>query len=65
MTSETKKLEQIRQLLLISSNLEKLAEDLVADSDNEASVKLFGTLLDTAYALRKSIKDLWEDVPEQ
>ena len=65
MTSETKKLEQIRQLLLISSNLEKLAEDLVADSDNETSVRLYGTLLDTAYSLRKSIKDLWKDSTEQ
>ena len=61
---ETKR-KQIRKLLSLSKDLEKLAEEFAAESDNAETLKLFGTVLDTAHKLRISVQDLWKDTEEQ
>ena len=62
---EKTKREQIRKLLSLSKDLEELAEKFAADADNDETLKLFGTVLDTAHKLRVSVQDLWKDTDEQ
>ena len=42
----------IQELLGVSGYLEKLAEKLVAEVEDPASLRLYGTILDSAYQLR-------------
>ena len=42
----------IRELLGVSGYLEKLAEKLVEEVEDPASLRLYGTILDSAYQLR-------------
>ena len=62
---EEAKRKQIKKLLSLSKDLEKLAEEFAAESDHEDAVKLFGTVLETAHKLRASVQDLWKDSEEQ
>ena len=60
-----KKDVNIKKLLSISGDLERLAQKFVANSDDEESLRLYGMLLDSAYTLRTAAQDLWKDVAEQ
>ncbi len=60
----TKK-ENIYKLLRMSGELEQLAEKLIATSDDEETLKLYGTVLDSAHKLRAAVKDLWGNSQEQ
>ena len=61
---DTKK-ENINKLLRMSGDLEQLAERLIAASDDAETLKLYGTVLDSAHKLRAAVKDLWENSQEQ
>ena len=41
----------IKELFKISGELEKLAEKFLENSEDEKSLRLYGTLLDSAYKL--------------
>ena len=60
----TKK-ENINKLLRMSGDLEQLAERLIASSDDAETLKLYGTVLDSAHKLRIAVKDLWDDSDDQ
>lgn len=55
----------IKKLLSISGDLEKLAQRFVANSDDEESLRLYGMILDSAYKLRIAAEGLWKDAAEQ
>ena len=49
----------------MSGDLEQLAERLIASSDDAETLKLYGTVLDSAHKLRIAVKDLWDDSDDQ
>lgn len=57
--------KNINKLLRMSGDLEQLAERLITTSDDAETLKLYGTVLDSAHKLRVAVKDLWEDSDEQ
>lgn len=48
----------IKKLFRISGDLEALAQKLVENSEDEESLKLYGTVLDSAYKLRVAAKNV-------
>ena len=55
----------IIRLLNISGDLEKLAEKIITSSEDEESLRLYGTILDSAHKLRSAAESLWKDAQEQ
>ena len=56
---------KLKKLFRISGDLEKLAEEFVESSEDEESLKLFGTLLDSAYRLRIAAASISRHTHEQ
>ena len=55
----------IKKLFRISGDLEKLAEKFVESSEDEESLRLYGTILDSAYKLRVAAVRISKDAKGQ
>jgi hypothetical protein len=55
----------VKDLLDLSELLTKLAERFALNTDDEKSLILYGTVLDSAYKLRVTAEKLWSDATEQ
>lgn len=59
------KKNDIQKLLNISGDLEKLAKKFVLNADDEESLRVSGTILDSAHRLRKAAENIWKYATEQ
>ena len=54
----------IKELLTITKDLERLAEKLVVSSEDKHTLRLYGMILDSAYKLRIAAESAWEKAAE-